>query len=135
MRLSGYARSAQLRGAWYSSSGKTWAGRHDLGVGDVLGVEVAQLLVRAQLFAGEIGRRRVPLLEPLHEIRRSGAGHVGVDTEQSLECLYAHRLGDRRTPIAALGDVSGVSQAVHQDGPSACDADGTHPVTISGSAS
>src|SRR6266403_497458 len=49
-------------------------------------------------------------------------GHLGryrrrqveVDTEQSCRCLAGHRAGDGGAPVAPLGDVAGVSEALHQ---------------------
>src|SRR5215204_5742139 len=44
----------------------------------------------------------------------------GVDGEQSLRCLQAHLVDDKRTPVAALGDVAGVAEALHQFCPGTC---------------
>ena len=37
-----------------------------------------------------------------------------MDAEQPVRCLAAHRVGDGGAHVAALGDVAGVAQAVHQ---------------------
>ena len=37
-----------------------------------------------------------------------------MDGEQSRRCLQAHLVDDERTPVAALGDVAGVAEALHQ---------------------
>ena len=45
-----------------------------------------------------------------------------MDAEQPLGCLAAHRVGDGGAHVAALGDVTGVAEAVHQLRPGARDA-------------
>ena len=47
---------------------------------------------------------------------------VGVDAEQPLGCLAAHRVGDAGAHVAALGDVAGVAEAAHQLRPGPRDA-------------
>src|SRR4030095_14467679 len=39
---------------------------------------------------------------------------VDMDAQQSRGRLARHRAGDRGTPVAALGDVAGVPEALHQ---------------------
>ena len=39
---------------------------------------------------------------------------VGMDADQTLGCQAAHRVGDGGTDVAALGDVAGVTEPVHQ---------------------
>ena len=39
---------------------------------------------------------------------------VHVDAEQPLGCLAAHHIGDECAHVAALGDIAGVAEAVHQ---------------------
>ncbi len=99
------------------------ARRHDLGVGDVLRVEGAQLVVRAPLFVRQTGRRRLAAQVPVY-LRRRGAGHVGVDAEQLRGGLLTHLLCDRRTPVAALGYEPVVAEALHQYDPGTGDAGG-----------
>src|SRR6266536_1809075 len=50
----------------------------------------------------------------LVEVGWDGGRHVGVDAEQSRRCLQAHLVDDERTPVAALGDVAAVAEALHQ---------------------
>ena len=45
-----------------------------------------------------------------------------MDAEQPLGCLAAHRVGDGGAHVAALGDVAGVAEAVHQLRPGLRDA-------------
>ena len=52
-----------------------------------------------------------------------GGRHVGVDAEQSRRRLQRHLLGDGIPPVAALGHVAGVAEALHQHDPGARDAD------------
>jgi hypothetical protein len=47
-----------------------------------------------------------------------------VDAEQPLRCLASHRVGDGGAHVAALGDVVGVAEAVHQLRPRHRDAAG-----------
>ena len=47
-----------------------------------------------------------------------------MDAEQPLGRLAAHRVGDEGAHVAALGDVAGVAEAVHQLRPRAGDAAG-----------
>src|SRR6266852_5567052 len=60
-------------------------------------------------------------------VGRGGARHVGVNAEQLRWCLDAHRLGDRRTPIAALRYKARVTEALHEHCPSAGGPDGIPP--------
>src|SRR6266404_6132337 len=85
----------------------------------MLRIEVHQLLVRAQLLFRETRRRRVAALERFRHISWSGARHVGVNAEQLRRRLDTHRLGDRRTPIAALRYKARVTEALHEHRPSA----------------
>src|SRR5215213_9332220 len=57
---------------------------------------------------------RVAGLEGLVDVSWNGGRHVGVDGEQSRRCLQAHLVDDKGTPVAALGDVAGVAEALHQ---------------------
>src|SRR5205814_6811820 len=50
---------------------------------------------------------------------------VRVDADQSLESDSAHRVGDLRADIAALGDVVRVAEATHQLVPGPTDPDGS----------
>ena len=43
-----------------------------------------------------------------------------MDADQPLGCLAAHRVGDARAHVAALGHVAGVAEATHQLGPGPC---------------
>ena len=43
-----------------------------------------------------------------------------MDPDQPLGCLAAHRVGDARTHVAALGHVAGIAEAAHQLGPGLC---------------
>ena len=47
-----------------------------------------------------------------------------MDADQPFGRLAAHRVGDRSAHVAALGDVAGVTEAVHQLGPGLPDAAG-----------
>ena len=47
-----------------------------------------------------------------------------MDAEQAIGGQASHRVGDAGALVAALGDVAGVAEAVHQLGPGACDAAG-----------
>ena len=47
-----------------------------------------------------------------------------MDADQPLGCLAAHRVGDGGAHVAALGDVAGVAEAVHQLRPRLRDAAG-----------
>ena len=44
--------------------------------------------------------------------------------DQTLDRLATHQVRDERTHVAALGDVAGVAEAVHQLRPRACGAGG-----------
>ena len=50
---------------------------------------------------------------------------------QALDCLATHQVRDEGTHVAALGDVPGVAEAVHQLRPRACRAGGI-PAEASG---
>ncbi len=54
-----------------------------------------------------------------------------MDADQPLGCLAPHRVGDGRAHVAALGDVAGVAEAVHQLRPGARDAVGV-PADLGG---
>jgi hypothetical protein len=54
-----------------------------------------------------------------------------VDAGQPSGGLAAHRVGDRGADVAALGDVPGVAEAVHQRRPGPRDAAGV-PADLSG---
>jgi pimeloyl-ACP methyl ester carboxylesterase len=62
------------------------------------------------------------LLEPLDDLGRRCAGHVGVDADQPRRRLDGHRLRHGRAPVAPLRHELGVAEAVHQHHPGACDA-------------
>ena len=68
---------------------------------------------RSRSSARESSRRRGAGEGSLVDVSWNGGRHVGVDAEQSLGCLQAHR-STTRTPVAALGDVAGVAEALHQ---------------------
>src|SRR5204862_6045459 len=58
-------------------------------------------------------------------LRRHGAAQcryeqVRVDADQPVGCLAAHHVGDAGADVAALGDVAGVAEAVHELGPGSC---------------
>ena len=53
-----------------------------------------------------------------------------MDAEQPLGCLAAHRVGDGGAHVAALGDVAGVAEAVHQLRPGLRDAAGSQPSSV-----
>ena len=55
----------------------------------------------------------------LVHVGRNGRRHVGVDREQILGCLQAHLIDHEGTPVAALGDVAAVAEALHQLRPGA----------------
>ena len=57
-----------------------------------------------------VGVRRHRAVQRRHE-------QVRVDADQALGCLAAHRVGDARADVAALGDVAGVAEPAHQLGP------------------
>src|SRR6266581_2986268 len=61
------------------------------------------------------GCTRIHAARPAGEsIGRYRRRQVEVDAEQSRRRLARHRAGDGGTPVAALGDVAGVSEALHQ---------------------
>jgi hypothetical protein len=82
-----------------------------------------QDLVRLLLVAGETVWLGTTGGERLRNIRRHGRWHVGVNAQQSLGLQQSQLLGDGIPPIAALGDVLGVPEALHQHDPGLCDAD------------
>jgi hypothetical protein len=74
--------------------------------GDAVRRERGERVVRRAFL---LGLRRQLVLET--DRRRE---HVDVDAEQPFGCLAAHRVGDEGAHVAALGDVAGVAEAVHQ---------------------
>ena len=88
-------------------------------VAEAVPVEEGELLVGVLLLGREAGRRRAAGEGRLVDVGRNGAGHVGVDAEQSRRRLRAHHVGDQRAPVAALRDVLRVAEAPHQLGPGA----------------
>jgi hypothetical protein len=106
---------------------RLWTRRHDLGIGHVLGVELAQLLVGAQLVGTQAGRRRVAELDGRVDLGRRRARHVRMDAGE-LGCgLGTHHLRDGRAPVAALCDEAVVSEPLHQLDPGAPDPWGIPP--------
>jgi hypothetical protein len=61
----------------------------------------------------ETGRRRCAGKGRRIDLGRNRPGHIGVDAKQPGSRLYAHQVDDERTPIAALSNISLVSQALH----------------------
>ena len=53
-----------------------------------------------------------------------------MDADQALGCQAAHRVGDGGTHVAALGDVAGVTEPVHQLRPRRRDAAGPQPTSV-----
>ena len=98
--------------------------RHLLGVTKAVLVEKVELIPRMLLVGREAGRGRFAELESLRNVGWDGGRHVGVDTDQFGRRLQSHLLRHRIPPIAALRHISRVSEALHQHGPGACDADG-----------
>ena len=69
-------------------------------------------------------RRHRPAAERRGHLGRHRRRQVDVDAEQACGRLARHRAGDGRAPVAALGDVARVSEALHQLRPGARDAVG-----------
>ena len=115
------ANASEVNGLVREAVQRLRARRHDLGVGHVLRVEGAQLIVCAPLLVRQTGRRRLATQVGAH-LRRRGAGHVGVNPEQLRSGLLTHRLRNGGTLIAALRHEPGVSEALHQHDPGTRDA-------------
>ena len=97
---------------------------HFDGVGDMVRKEVVQLLVRALLIGGQSCGRWRACLDGIRQVVGNRPRHVGVDAQQSRRRLDAHPLRYGRPPIAALGDVAGVANALHQLVPGTRDTEG-----------
>jgi hypothetical protein len=69
----------------------------------------------------------VAALESRHNVEWGGTGHVGVDAEQLWSGLFAHGLGDRRTPVAALRNELVVTETLHEHDPGTRGAGGIPP--------
>ena len=95
---------------------------HLLGVGQAVLVEEVELIVCVLLVGRKTGRRWAAGPERLRNVVRNGGGHVGVNADQFRRRQEGHLLRDGITPIAALGHVSRVAEALHQHDPGACDA-------------
>ncbi len=63
---------------------------------------------------GESGRRGPADGDHRGHFGRYRCRQVEVDAEQSCRRLARHRVGDGGAPVAALGDVAGVAEALHQ---------------------
>ena len=93
---------------------------HFLGVPQPVVIEELELIVRTILVGREV-RRPLAGQQSLRNARRDGARHIGVNTEQTWGSYERHLLRDRIAPIAALGDISRVSESIHQLNPGVCD--------------
>ncbi len=97
---------------------------HDGAVGPVLLEERVERIERRAFLLGK-SRRRWPAAGEHHRhIGRYCRRQVDVDAEQSWRRLARHRAGDGGAPVAALGDIAGVAEALHQLRPGAGDAVG-----------
>ena len=99
-------------------------------VADALRVEEVQLVEGALLLGRQTDRgwaagSKDVRRQRLHGVGRDSAGHVGMDPEQARRCDGTHRVRDLRAPIAALRDVAGVAQTLHQRDPGLRDVDRT----------
>ena len=95
---------------------------HDDAVGAVLLVEGVKRVERCAFLLGESRRRGPATGEHRRHVGGDRRRQIDVDAEQSCRCLARHRAGDRGAPVAALGDIAGVAQALHQLRPGAGDA-------------
>jgi hypothetical protein len=97
--------------------------RHLVGIAHAGRKEVLQDLVGLLLIAGETVWLGTAGGERLRDLGRNGRRHVGVNAQQSFGRQQSQLLGDGIAPVAALGDVAGVPEALHQHDPGLCDAD------------
>ena len=113
------------RGVRYGVADRLRPGAHHRGVGPVphLGGRAERVERRAFLL-GESRRRRPAGGEHRGNLGRHDRRQVDVDAEQACRRLARHRAGDGRAPVAALGDVAGVAEALHQLRPGSRDAVG-----------
>ena len=95
---------------------------HDCAVRPVLLVERIERVERRAFLLGKSRRRRPAAGEHRGHIGRYRRRQVDVDAEQSCRRLARHRAGDGGAPVATLGDVAGVAEALHQLRPGAGDA-------------
>src|SRR5258705_5119043 len=87
-------------------------------------VEKGEPIESVLLVGCETGwRRRTSKGRPV-DVVWNRAWHVGVNGEQFRRRLYAHQVGDKRAPIAALRHKLCVSKALHQHDPGTRDAVG-----------
>src|ERR671910_43497 len=93
---------------------RLWVGPHLECIGSVGLKEVLQLLVEACSLVSKTGRRGAAGLDRRCDIGSNSTREVGVDADQPRWRLYTHQINDLPAPIAALGDVAVVSQALHQ---------------------
>src|SRR5215213_3083911 len=93
---------------------RLWVGPHLECIGHVCRKEVPQLLVEACSLVIKTGRRRAAGLDRRCDVGSNSPREVGVDADQPRRRLYTHQINDLPAPIAALGDVAVVSQALHQ---------------------
>ena len=70
------------------------------------------------------------LRRQLLEADRARDEHVDVDAEQPLGSLAGHRVGDDGSPVAALGDIAGVAEPLHQLRPGLPDAAASQPSSV-----
>src|SRR5919106_2285967 len=94
-------------------------------VGHVCRPEDLQLLVEACFLVIKIGWRRAARQDRRSNVVSHRTWEVGVDAAQTRRCLCTHPISDLPTPIAALGNVAVVSQALHQFRPGTRDPLGT----------
>src|SRR5687768_7407930 len=91
-------------------------------IGHVCRPEVPQLLVKPFLLVVETGRGWAAGHDGRCDVVSNSTRQVGVDADQSRSRLDAHLIDDECTPIAALGGVALVSEALHELGPGTRDA-------------
>ena len=98
-------------------------GAHHRSVGSVphLGGR-AERVERRAFLVGESRRRRPAGGEHRGNLGRHDRRQVDMDAEQTCRRLARHRAGDGGAPVAALGDVACVAEALHQLRPGLRDA-------------
>ena len=82
------------------------------------------LPVRALFRVRQVSWRGIAVADMAEHFQRDHLREVDVDAEQSFGCLACHCGRDRGAPVAALGDVAGISESLHQHRPCTRDAVG-----------
>ena len=75
---------------------------------------VSSEVERRAFLLGQSRGRRSATCKHHGDIRRNRCRQVDMDAKQPGRRLTRHRAGNRRTPVASLGDVPGVAEAFHQ---------------------